>query len=98
MTIVELLGQLRALDVKLLLDNEQLRINAPAGTITPALRLQLVERKAEIVEFLRSAAATALPVSHPIQPASRNGHLPLSFAQQRLWFLAQLEPATAFYN
>jgi amino acid adenylation domain-containing protein/FkbH-like protein len=30
--------------------------------------------------------------------ASRDGVLPLSFAQQRLWFLSRLEPESAFYN
>jgi amino acid adenylation domain-containing protein len=29
---------------------------------------------------------------------SREQHLPLSFAQQRLWFLDKLEPDNAFYN
>jgi non-ribosomal peptide synthetase component F len=33
-----------------------------------------------------------------IRRASREGALPLSYAQQRLWFLDQMEPGKAFYN
>ena len=39
-----------------------------------------------------------LATLRPIVPTSRSGDLPLSFAQQRLWFLAQMEGASAAYH
>ncbi|HEX2568766.1 MAG TPA: MupA/Atu3671 family FMN-dependent luciferase-like monooxygenase [Polyangia bacterium] len=50
---------------------------------------------ARIDQGLRAGRKSAAP---PLTPQPRNGPVPLSFAQQRLWFLEQLEPGQATYN
>jgi amino acid adenylation domain-containing protein len=42
--------------------------------------------------------STEVPQSPPMTRVSRDQEQPLSFAQQRLWFLNQLEPNNPFYN
>ncbi|MER8349351.1 condensation domain-containing protein, partial [Acinetobacter baumannii] len=34
----------------------------------------------------------------PLRPLPRSGRLPLSFAQQRLWFVHRLDPESAAYH
>jgi amino acid adenylation domain-containing protein len=54
----------------------------------------------ELAQRIAQAQGEGGGVSLPaIVPVARDGQpLPLSFAQQRLWFLDQLEPDNAFYN
>jgi len=53
------LEELRSRDIRVWADGDRLRCTAPTGVLTPELRDQLRERKADIVEFLRSAETLA---------------------------------------
>jgi amino acid adenylation domain-containing protein len=72
---------------------EALSVELPLGRL---FQTPVIAELAEFVEQeLRGGGGQADP---PIRPASRAGDLPLSFAQQRLWFLEQLEPGNPLYN
>jgi amino acid adenylation domain-containing protein len=51
---------------------------------------------AQAVEAARAGGSAAQ--APPIVPVPRNRDLPLSFGQQRLWFLQQLDPGSHAYN
>ncbi|QTA91520.1 non-ribosomal peptide synthetase [Desulfonema magnum] len=97
-SLEDFLTHLASLNIRLMPDGNQLRYSAPRDAVTPELREQLSARKSEILEFLRKTGLR--PGSHeaPVRRCSREGDIPLSFAQQRLWFLDQFEPGNAYYN
>ncbi len=51
---LDLLTRLRQADIRLSVDGESLRVSAPAGAVTPELRAELAQHKAELLAFLRS--------------------------------------------
>ena len=76
------------------------RLHPAFGVEIPLRRLF----EAPTVAGLAAAGESALrderrePAAPPIQPVPRTGEIPLSFAQERLWFLDQLNPGSAAYS
>ncbi|HYX24592.1 MAG TPA: amino acid adenylation domain-containing protein, partial [Thermoanaerobaculia bacterium] len=52
---------------------------------------------AALAARIEAALAGPRPASPPLVPGPRGGELPPSFAQQRLWFLDQLQPGCTAY-
>ncbi len=72
------------------------RVREAVGVDLPLHRVFETPTVAELARTIEGAARSDAP---PLVPTSRTAApLPLSFAQQRLWFLHQLEPASAAYN
>ncbi|MCA9541322.1 MAG: amino acid adenylation domain-containing protein, partial [Myxococcales bacterium] len=71
------------------------RIAAKLGAEVPLRALFEATTVAAQARLVEAAAGVELP---PIEPVDRRERLPLSFAQERLWFLDRLTPNTAEYN
>ena len=58
----------------------------------------IAELATRIDAVMHGPVAKPVVETSPLEPVSREQVLPLSIAQQRLWFLNQLESDSAFYN
>ena len=99
MTVDTLVAKLRRLDVQLWLDGDHLRYKAPQKVLTPELLKDLATHKPDLVGFLQKIQTDSGPSrTHPIPRRPDVDLVPLSFSQQRLFFLNQLEPESSAYH
>src|SRR6185369_11525296 len=71
------------------------RLREASGVEVPVRALFERPTVRELAEWLGEVAGDRAAGLLPIRPVPRTGPLPLSFAQERLWFLDQLAPGSA---
>ena len=67
------------------------------GDIVQSVDTLSPERRALLLMLLKEKDRS-VPQSPVIARRGTGGALPLSYAQERMWFLDQLEPGSSFYN
>jgi epothilone synthetase B len=80
MTLTTIIRQLVTKNIKLWVEGEQLRVQAPKDVMTPALRKLISENKGELLAWLQAheqGTAYTLPQVVP-QPAARYQPFPLT--------------------
>jgi amino acid adenylation domain-containing protein len=71
------------------------RVRAVLGSELPLRAVFEAPTAAGIAERVRQHRGEAAP---PVVPVPRDGPLPLSFSQERLWFMDRMEPVNAHHN
>ncbi len=74
------------------------RVRAAFGVELPLRTVFQAPTVAGLAAAVEAARRAESPEAPPLVRVSREGALPLTFAQQRLWFLHQLDPGSAAYH
>src|SRR4051794_39553330 len=95
MSISSILSELREREIVVRLKGDDLSVVADKGALSRETRAMLSRNKQAIVSYLRELQRVGK--GSEIAVVDRSKPLPLSSGQQRLWFLAQLEPESSAY-
>lgn len=97
MTIIEIITELRKINVYPKLDGDSILLNGNIKGVSQELLAEIRTRKEEIVLFLKERTAQK-EESEPIPLVAPSSDYPLSNAQKRIWVLSQFEGGNSAYN
>jgi amino acid adenylation domain-containing protein len=92
LTATDLLARLESLGVEVLAADGKLRVSAARNQLTDELKAAISANKSELLDLL----ANRSPDRASIPRLSRDGALPTSFFQERLWVMSKFAPTTAY--
>ncbi len=95
--IFALLSTLKEKEVRLQLVDNNLKIDAPKGVLTPELITRLKENKQEIIQFLQQDTPAQVQYV-AIEPAEKRDYYILAPAQKRLYFIYRMDKESTAYN
>ena len=97
MSIAVYITELFQRNIRISLENGKLKVDAPKGAITTEIKQELMSKKQALIDYWQEQQnISQLPALTAVDRSQRD--LPMSSAQQRLWFLQQLEPESSQYN
>ncbi|PZO88509.1 MAG: hypothetical protein DI626_01615, partial [Micavibrio aeruginosavorus] len=90
-TLVDLLAQLKARNIKIWQDNGDLCLDLNGGDLPEALREQILSKKPVLLQYLQSLSEEKDAAITTIANDNDIDIFPLSYGQERLWFLNEYE-------
>ncbi|MEO1625539.1 MAG: amino acid adenylation domain-containing protein [Bacteroidota bacterium] len=97
MEVRDLLSKLRAAQIDISLDGENLKLLSDHAELPGQLLVELRQHKAQLIQYLKKqTTASSSDVFIPLIPSAVD--YPCSSAQQRMWLLSQFEEANVAYN